>query len=452
MLVKRVLGICLLVAVGTAPARAESGRAYVTEFGRRILGRCDQVVAAKVSSVRLPFRGISTARLDVTERLSGYDPSTSLLLMFIQDYRAPDAFASTLERGTVVYERRRAKLRAEADDPDRLRIKPGEGTGAVLRDREKSSTPRSRGREGLGVRFAKGEEGLFFLRRKGASYQLVGFVPRRDVRYDRKLRRLKEILRIESKSLLELRVEEAKSVFLHGLSSKDVWERSNSARELRGLARRYAEVFVKRDAQRLAQALYREVEPSILAALEGAVRVVDPKLAQLYAEEEEGRARDRWAEQLKAEGERISRTKIADVRAADVVAVANRYGRAATQLLVRYLKDDAAIVRERVAQALAERGGPSSKKPLREALARERDANAALAMVYACGVKADPEAVPILVGRLREARLERPVLHALARIGTPAARVALTRHRRGAPAATVELIDTLLREEFAERS
>jgi len=46
-------------------AWAQSGRIHVTEFGRRVLGRTDLVVDARVKSVRPPFRGVSTARLEV---------------------------------------------------------------------------------------------------------------------------------------------------------------------------------------------------------------------------------------------------------------------------------------------------------------------------------------------------------------------------------------------------
>jgi len=424
-------------------AWAQSGRIHVTEFGRRVLGRTDLVVDARVKSVRPPFRGVSTARLEVDERLRGFDTNREIVLLFMEDYVAPDAFTATLERSTVRYERKR-KEALEPDEP--------EGTSSREVKRAKEEIPGASGARGVGVRLAKGEEGLFFLRRQGHAYRLVGFVATRDPLYRVKRRRLIDVLRIEDVAAFDVRVEDAKRFYLKGLASRNVWERANSARELMALAARFGKAFTEEETRRMARFLFKEQEPPILAALERAVRAIDPEMAMAFAEAEEERARVQYADALERERKLIDANAVPELRAADVVRLAQRYGRAATAVVASYLDDGSALVRERAAQALAELGGPSGRAPLRAALRTERDTNAATAMIYACGVKGDPSAVDVLESRLDEEALRRPALHALARIGTPGARAALEGYRKRADKATAELIDSLLREEFAENS
>lgn len=67
------------------PAAGEPGRAYLTELGRRVLAKSDQIVSAKVVKLLPPFRGISTAHLEVSERLSGYDRERLLVLLYVED-------------------------------------------------------------------------------------------------------------------------------------------------------------------------------------------------------------------------------------------------------------------------------------------------------------------------------------------------------------------------------
>jgi hypothetical protein len=73
-----------------------------------------------------------------------------------------------------------------------------------------------------------------------------------------------------------------------------------------------------------------------------------------------------------------------------------------------------------------------------------------MAMIYACGIKGDPDAVPLLAKLLRKPELERTSIHALARIGTPEARTVLEQHQARVDTATADLIQSLLREEFPE--
>jgi HEAT repeat protein len=214
---------------------------------------------------------------------------------------------------------------------------------------------------------------------------------------------------------------------------------------------RYPTLFGEEDAQRLAERLARETEPSIRASLERAAGAVDPELAQRYAREAEEAGRRRHGDSLEAERKLLAATELPDLRAADLMRVARAYGRGATQLLADYLEDPAPLVREYAAHALAEHGGPSGVEPLRAALGRETDTNAAMAEIYALGAHADAEAIPLLTRRLSEPALERAAIHAIARVGTPAARAALEAHARRASAETQDLIANLLKEEFAER-
>ena len=438
----RVLALGFLLTA--APAFGQGTRVYATELGRRVLARTDQLVEAEVTYIHPPFRGVSTARLRVKARLHGFDRSKEIVLLFIEDYQAPDAFSATLERSTVSYERRRKTVLGKTPRGE------NELSGAREVKKTVDQADVERPKRGVGVRLAKGEEGIFFLRRKGASYEMVGYVPNRDPLYKAKRQRLENILRIETVPELDVRAKNAKRFFLAALRSRDLWERGNAARELRVLATRFPKVFEARDTQQLAARLYGEEEPPIQASLERALRAIDPRLALEYAREEEARARARHAEALAREREALAANKVADLRAADLVRVANQYGRAATPILIDHLGDRAAIVRERAAQALAELGGPSSREPLRQALADEDNRHAAMAMIYACGVKGDSDSVPLLAGLLLKPALERTCLHALARIGTPAARTALEQHAARADTATADLIASLLREEFPE--
>jgi hypothetical protein len=446
----RVLLWSLLLAV---PAAGEPGRAYLTELGRRVLARSDQIVEARVEKVLPPFRGISTAHLAVSERLSGYDRERILVLLYVEDYVAPDAFTATLDSSTIQYEReRRAGLEKYLSDIVGLKLPKAEqrmtGARESQANREQAPAP---GRGTAGVRLAEGEEGLFFLRRQSTSYALVGLVPRRDPLFDSKSARLKDVIALEAIAAFDRRAENGKHLFLESLGSEDVWIRANSARELAALAGRYRDLFTDADAQRLATLLVAEKDPVIRASLERAAGAVDRKLAERYAREAEERGRERFGESLDAEAKLLEATRLPELRATDLMRVARTYGRAATQLLASYLADRAAIVREYAAHGLAEQGAPSADAALREALGREDDRDAAMAMVYALGVHADPEAVDVLSGRLKDAALERAAIHALARVGTPAARAALEKHARGASAETQDLIAGLIREEFAER-
>ncbi|MHC4550374.1 MAG: HEAT repeat domain-containing protein [Planctomycetota bacterium] len=446
-----MLGLSLLLAVATALGQAPP--VYVTELGRRVLARTDQLVEAEVVHLHAAFRGVSTARLRVMKRLHGFDRSQEIVLLFIEDYQAPDAFTATLERSAVRYERRRkAGLAKYLKDVSRLKVPRAEdeitNRPTVKRSREEAPRTPTPGR-GVGVRLARGEKGLFFLRRREASYAMVGYVPARDPLYQAKRGRLENVLRLEAIPALDVRAGNAKRFYLAGLRSDDPWQRGNSAREVRGLALRFPDLFTAQDAKVLARRLYEETEPPIQASLERALRAVDPERARTYALAEERRARERHAQALQEERRVLEATRLPEVRAADLVRLAQRYGRAATGILTDFLTDPQPLVRERAAQALAELGGPSALAPLRRALARERDRDAATAMIYACGVKGDVEAIPLLTQRLRDPALARTAVHALARIGGPAARTALEEHRRRADAATKDLIESLLREEFA---
>jgi len=451
------LPLALLVfSVTLAPAgEAAPGRVHVTEFGRRVLSRCDAVVEAKVLRVNPPFRGVSTARLAVSERLLGRSRRSEITLMFVQDYVAPEAFNSKLTSATVRYERRRKlDMASVLEDLARSRVpeKREELTGERTTNEKTERSPAPNARTGgAGIRLVKDEQALFFLRRRGASYSLVGYIPQRDPLYDSKRERLTGVLRLERPGALDERLVSAKRYFLREIKSDNPWERGNAARELRSLARRDPRLFTRSEGRRLAALMIDEREPPIQWSLERAVHAIDPNLALEYARRAESEASERHAATLAEERKRLLGTTVPELRAADLVRIGRRYRRAAAPLLVEFLKDRAPIVRERVAQALAEIGSPNARKPLREALARETDDDAATALVYACGTGGDPDAVPTLAAQLGKPARERVALHALARIGTAEARVALEKHRDRASRESRELIDTLLREEFANR-
>ena len=66
-------------------------------------------------------------------------------------------------------------------------------------------------------------------------------------------------------------------------------------------------------------------------------------------------------------------------------------------------------------------------------------------MIFALGSRKDAEAVPIIAPRLDDVVLEMGAIHALARIGTPAARKALLAHRAKRKDSVGELIDGILK-------
>ena len=450
----RLAWIALLLFAPTASAGP--GKLYLTKLGRRVLTRTHQLVVARVTSVQAAFRGITTARLEVVDRLSGFDRSRQIILMFVEDFQAPDALSATLERATVRYERKRkAGLEKYLGDLGRVRIPRAgeEATSArrVSRSRETVAAPGG-GRRSSAVRLAKGEEGLFFLSRKGASYSLVGYVSKSDPFYATKEKRLRDVLRIEALPTMSARAVAAKHLYLDGLDGTNLWARGNAARELMSVAVRFPKIFTAPERRRLSAHLLKEREPPIQAALERALRALDPAGALAYARRAEARERERFKDAVELERKRVAATRTTELRAADVARLGRRFRRAATLAVAGFLADPEAIVREAAAQTLSEYGGPSALAPLREALGRELNRDVALALVYACGVKSDPKAADTVARRLGDRFLERAAIHALARIGTGKARVLLVGHRAGATAATRDLIDSLLAEEFGNGS
>jgi hypothetical protein len=425
----RMALVCLTVA--TTVVSAGPGRIYLTTLGRRILTQTDQVVEARVLEVQPAFRGITTARIEVSERFAGFDREKLLVLMYIDELTAPDAFGSTLEKSTISFQ-------------------PGVGARKVARETETDRAPA--GSRRMGVRLAKGEAGVFFLKRKGATYSLVGLIPLRDPLYETKRNRLREVLRLESISALDLRASQAKRFYLKSIESENVWERGNSARELLSLARRLPDVFTAEEGERLAAILYREKEDPIRASLERTIRMVNPKGALEFARKAEEEERRRFSRAIQKERERLDGLKNPDLRAVDLVQAGRRFGRAVTGLAGLYLSDPAPIVRESAARTLAAHGGPSCRVALREALETESERQAAMAMIHALGVQSDPAAVRVVAARLSDPALERAAIQALARIGGADARRALERHGARASDETAALIIALLREEFSEGS
>jgi hypothetical protein len=276
----RVLALGILLTA--VPAFGQATRIYATELGRRVLARTDQLVEAEVAYIHPPFRGVSTARLRVTARLHGFDREKEILLLFIEDYQAPDAFSATLESSTLSYEhRRKAGLGKYLKDISQLKVPRAEDelTGSRKVKKSVDEAEVQKPKRGVGVRLAKGEQGIFFLRRKGASYEMVGYVPNRDPLYKVKRQRLENILRIETVPALDVRARNAKRFFLAALRSRNPWERGNAARELRVLADRFPKIFVARETREMVARLYGEEEPAIQASLERAVRALDADLA-----------------------------------------------------------------------------------------------------------------------------------------------------------------------------
>ena len=445
----KTLGIAsVLLLLLTQPSRAAPRRYYVTEFGRRVLTGSDQIVVARVGHLQHAFRGITTAHLEVQERLHGFDREPKLVLMYVEDLVAPDAFGSRLENSTVQFERRRREglLRFMKSLPDG----PGAGLTAPRRtNRQTQSDPKEGvpSRETRGVRLAPRDEGLFFLQRKGATYALVGFVSVRDPLYKAKRERIEQVLRLESIPALDVRANDAKLYFLRSIEDSDPWVRGNSAREIMSLALRSPDLFKRAEVQRLVRLLDAEKDVRIAYRLERAVRAVSPDAAYLYAVKAEARERELVQPRLEEARVRIDSLRDDDLRAADLNAVAVAYGRASTVLLSIYLADESPVVRERAARAIAEYGGPSARLPVREALATESETAVARALVFACGVGRDPRSVPILAERLSNPGLERPILYALANIGTPEARRQIELHAATASPQAKDLIRNLKREE-----
>ena len=446
----KTLGILsVLLFSFSVASQAAPRRYYVTEFGRRVLAESDQIVVARVGHIQRAFRGITTAHLVVTERLHGFDREPKLVLMYVEDLVAPDAFGSRLESSTVQFERRRREgllrfMRGVSDSKGSQLTAPRRVGGEIQTD---PTAGVSRG-ETPGFRLATKDEGLFFLRRKGATYSLVGFVPARDPLYQAKHDRIEEVLRLEAIPALDVRARDAKHYFLRSLDSADAWKRGNAAREIMSLAVRSPELFKRAESQRLVRLLHAEQDPRIAARLERAVRAVAPEAAFAYAVQAEAEERERHRSALNEARVRIDSLRDESLRAADLYAVAASRGRAATVLVSVYLTDESAVVRERAARALAEFGGPSARTPLREALAIETEPAVTRALVFASGASQDPRAVPVLVKRIDEPGLERPVLYALANIGTPQATRAIDAHSADASPEARDLIRDLKREEF----
>ncbi|MHC4955978.1 MAG: HEAT repeat domain-containing protein [Planctomycetota bacterium] len=431
----------LATPVGAAPR-------YVTQLGQRVLALCDKVAVGEVTIVNAPFRGVTTARLSLEKHLSGHERRPTVTLMYISDYLAPRAIKSTFEASSVSFRPRRSEQlnravkRLEASDAERERVIGSQGEEAGTKERA-PSTPGDKG-GAKGVRLLKGERGIFFLRRKGASYGLIGFIPERDPLYDAKMKRLERVLAIEAIASAESRLLAARTTYLQSLTAKDVWERGNAAREIEWLARQHARAFTPKQRRFLAERLYLERDPTIAAALERAVRSVAPDEALAYAVEAEERERLTYAKALAREEKFLAATKLAELRAADLIRVANRYGRAATELLCRHLDDAEPLIRESAAGALARNGGPSCRERLRAALAKETNVDATRAMIHTLGVKSDPKSVELITGKLREEALEQTAVQALGRIATKEAWQALRAHRPVASSSAQALIDNLL--------
>jgi len=445
----------LFVLLSATSALAAPSGGYVTQLGQRVLALCDKVAIGEVTAVNPPFRGVTTARLSITEKLGGLDrPRKSVTLMYISDYLAPDAIRSTFEESSVTFRPRRSeRLRratrnlGDIEGEERITGNASEATGTKTKA---PSTPGDKDGE-QGVRLLKGERGIFFLRRNGASYAMIGFIPERDPLFARKRKRLEEVLAIEAIASRSSRIRAARSVYTKSLKATDVWERGNAAREIEAMARQYGAAFDDDARQYLAERLYQEKNPTIAAALERAVRAVAPDEAFAYAVEAEERERKLYAKALAKEEKYLASNKVAELRAADLIRLANRYGRAATDLLCRHLEDSDALIRESAAGALARSGGPSCRARLRKALEAEADRNAARAMIHTLGVKSDTEALNLIARRLRDQELEQTAVQAIGRIGTKDAWRILRSHRDSASAPARSLIDSLLVDHAGTR-
>jgi hypothetical protein len=439
---------CLLLCTPCFAQRSPRRPQYVTQMGRRVLAMCEIVAVGKIASVNPPFRGVSTARLELTEKLSGFTRGDSVTIIYVEDYLAPDVLRATFESSTVSF---RPKRSASAD---RVMEKSNSATGnqADARIETKGGTKAPGGSAAArGVKLLKGETGIYFLQKKGASYALIGLVRERDPLFLRKKKRLEDMIAIERVATKDGRFRAAKAFFLRGLAASDLWERGNAAREIEWLARHQGGAFTSSDRKFLSERLYLEKNETIASALERAVRGLSPGAELNYAVEAEERERARYVKVLEREEKIIARNTVAELRAADLVGLANRYGRAATQTLCTYLNDPDAVVRESVAGSLSRHGGPSCRAPLRAALQIEKDVDAARAMIHTLGVKSDPKSVAILAERLATGDLERTAAQALARVGTDEAWSALLAYRPKASRAAKGHIDSLRRERAKAR-
>lgn len=432
----RLLPLLLLSLV---PAEAAPPQAYVTELGRRVLSRSDQIVEGRVLSTQPPFRGISSARIRVTRRILGYDSSAEILVLFTEDFTAPDALGARYDR-----EERIAKPR------------PGGAAGSAARgpvERRESPTETAGGSdEPTGHRFAGGDEGVFFLRRQSQTYALHAALSRLDPLYETKKGRLLETLALEDEPLLPAKVQKARDLHVAALSSDNLWLRGNSARELESLGRRFPDAFGEAERTALERRAAEESDAIIRTALERTLRRIDPARGALVASEAEAREAKRLDERLRKESDALSAIRDENLRAAEVARVGEVLGIGATALLARCLEDRAAVVREAAARALGSAGGPSAAEPLARALRRERDPDARRAMVDAAGALPSEPAVPLLAELLRDPTERVAALEALGRIPAEPARNALREARRGADPETAARIDELLATGGAEGS
>jgi len=417
-------------------ATAEPGRAYVSELGHRVLRTTDQIVEASLRSVSPPFRGVVTARLRVRERLHGLDRNEEIVLLYVEDFLAPGAMGASLE-----------SYRARSS-PQGLAAASGRAPRAAATPRQRETTGRTPYTEPQGVKLSEGDEGVFFLRRGGTTYSLVGFLPSVDPLAESKRRRLREVLDLEAEPRLDLRLDRLKRLCLDSLADADPWIRANSARELLALAQRYPGTLGPDDVRRMFDARTAAREPAVRASLERAILRADRRLGLELAADAEARESARFADALQREAKLLDAATDPLLRAAEMSRLARQYGLGATRLLAEALADPDADVRAEAARALGSTGGPSADLPLREALARERSTTAAAAMIEACGALGDEEAVPILARRLADRAVARDAVLALARIGGDAARRALVENRPADDAETARLVDALLDEEF----
>jgi len=439
----------LLLCSAVAPAAVGAPRqAYVTNFGRLVLSRSHLVVEGRVGKVHARFRGVSIAQIVVKKRWLGYDRHESIRVMYIDDFVAPEAFTSTLDRYNV-RNVKRPRQAGPLGGPDPLGLNnPGGSDVTGREDRRRGESIRSP-HDGVGIRLRAGEDALFFLERRGGSYGLIGVVPAQDSYYSVKLDRLRDITEIEAEPSMEKRFARARVLFMRGLSSADTWARGNSARELMSLASRYPKLFRASDAKRFAALRAKERDPTVKSALGRAVRSLDPEMGRVIEQEVEIEETERFATEVAAEVKSLKMLQDPDIVAAEILRVGQTYRHGATRIFVNMLTAEAAMVRSASARAIGLYGGPSARAPLHKQLARERDVDAARSMIQACGLLADPRAVPALESRLKDEALTHPALFALAGIGNASARAAIEKFRTRASPAEQSLIDSLLREEFS---
>ena len=419
---------------------------YVTEFGRQVLRRSDQIVEGEVAKIFPAFRGVTTARLKVVKNWMGFDRERELRIMFIEDFVAPEAFTATLDRYKVSNVREKTAERGLLGGVrERERIT---GERKVSKERQTAAGVGPVPRHGVGVHLLEGERGLFFLRRRGGSYGIVGIISVRDPLFAIKKEQLQEVVAIEAETSFTKKFERAKRFYLEGMTNENRWVRGNSARELMSLATRFPKLFRETDARRLAAMRLEETSATIRAALGRAIRAVNPGLGIRIEMEAEQVETARFAGQMKLEARVLAKLRDPDIRSVQILRVGQAYRRGATKAMALYLKDPVASVRAVAAAALAEYGGPSARPALRKALEDEENETAAKQMIHACAVMNDAAAVPFVARRLKTVELERSAIMALARIGTEEARRALIEHRNRAVPGARSLIDTLLREEF----